>query len=278
MDRVASETPPKIWKLALLAWASAYSAFRRAPLLFVAVLISLAVIVPAAAIPAAVLAKVHLSGWLAGVGLTIAGMLIGLLRMALVGTALAPMAIAINRFVVLGETPTRAACFGNARWRLFAWWLIGFQIFNAIGQLPAMIYGAAGTFGLAVVALIATGVITLRSALLFPAIATDEPGGSVKERVELSWRQTDGVSLRLIFALLLAELPFLLVSLLVGQLATYVAAHWVPARLHALPLGVAGLIGAILAFAGLAVAVAVIAWVYLWVMDHPLTAKAATPE
>lgn len=145
--------------------------------------------------------------------LPIISIIAGIVQAAL----LAPLAIAVHRFVLLGEKTNRYPLEPkSSRYLRF----VGFSILVKILWLIPFIEDllpAARDYGLGVVTavLFTTLVIMLvRRAILFPAIAIDAPGAT--------WRKarldTKGSSWRVAFIFVLTGLPVLVINILLGRL------------------------------------------------------------
>ncbi len=138
---------------------------------------------------------------------------------ALVGSAIAtvimtPFGVAMHRRVVLSEVPSIgyfAALASRRSWR-FAGMAIALWI---VWMGPALV--AAGPDNLPLTAIFAVWVLAfpvlmMRVLLLFPAIAVDSPSASLAN----AWRDTHGMTWRLFFALFIANLPFIIVMMVVS--------------------------------------------------------------
>jgi hypothetical protein len=131
---------------------------------------------------------------------------------------LAPLAIAVHRFVLLGEQTDRYPLEPkSSRYRRFVGFAILIKILWLIpstieGLLPAVRDNnpdlAAGLGIIAFVLDIAVIIIVVRRAILFPAIAIDAPGATwSKARLD-----TKGSSWRVVFIFVLTALPVLVIK------------------------------------------------------------------
>jgi hypothetical protein len=123
---------------------------------------------------------------------------------------LAPVVIAVHRFVILGET-TRAYAFpvGNPGFLSFLGWFFALKIlaglpFDLLGLLQALGLSLGATsLGLAV-ALIAVAGVLLRLTILLPGLAVAAPGASAAHALA----DTKGHALRILAIFCLALLPW----------------------------------------------------------------------
>jgi hypothetical protein len=122
---------------------------------------------------------------------------------------LAPLAIVVHRYVLLGEVTTRYPLDPfNARYLRF----VGFAVLlKILWSLPTINQGyGVGALGLVISALfIIIVIVTVRRAILFPAIAIDAPGATWSN----ARRDTKGSSWRVAFIFVLVALPDVLLFL-----------------------------------------------------------------
>jgi hypothetical protein len=149
-----------------------------------------------------------------GAGLGVMNVIVGIIQSFL----LAPLAIAVHRYVLLGERATGYALDPSSpRYLRF----VGFAVLvNLLLLVPSVIItvappegdnvalGAAGGLA-AFVLFIVILIVVLRRAILFPAIAVDAPGASWSN----ARNDTKGNSWRVFFILLCTVIPVLVVSL-----------------------------------------------------------------
>jgi hypothetical protein len=196
---------PPIVDLAIAAWRYAFASFSRMPsVLGVAML--LVFIVNLVTLP---LMSVSSD---ASIGTEIVSLLIK----ALLAFLVTPVAIAVHRFVLLGEvTEHYAPSFSDQRFMRFFTFSIAFQVLTLIPATLmslAMKYGGiVGTpFGLAFFALLVFAVITsLRLLILFPAIAVDARGAHFRNAID----DTKGHTWSVLFVVVATALPAILVEL-----------------------------------------------------------------
>jgi hypothetical protein len=127
---------------------------------------------------------------------------------------LAPLAIAVHRFVLLGEKTNRYPLEPkSSRYLRFVGFAILVKILwlipSTIESLIPADSGLAGVVGIpAFVLVITVVIIVVRRAILFPAIAIDAPGATwSKARLD-----TKGSSWRVAFVFVLTALPILVIS------------------------------------------------------------------
>ncbi len=199
---------PGVFRTAGRAWRSTWDALLRMPLAFLVtalatVLLSLA------------LSSLGVSQALAQArhptpndpGRTAAVMaLASLCTLALQSLAVAPLAIAIHRFVLLGERSPLLPVVPLGRVLRFAGWLVALGV---AGSIPALLdlvpLPGATLVGFAV--LIVAIVVLMRLTLLFPAVAVQAPG----EPARLGWRETRWQFWRIFAALSVTGAPILLI-------------------------------------------------------------------
>ncbi len=249
--------PAGIGTFIALTWRSTARAMRRAPLVFAGCFVAMAAIGVGFGLLDGVIAKIPASSWVLRQADGAAQIAAALLKIALISLALAPVMVVVHRLVILDD---KAA---TGRVRLYAGWLFGFLFFWKMVQLPTLLFGDS-SFALGWLATGIVGAVLLRSALLFPALATDVPAASIKERVEESWRLATGHLRRLFLVWGGAALPLLLALMVLSRRAADAAA--------APKLGVAmvmAVLGAALTVVAVAISAAAVSWVYLWALDHP---------
>lgn len=126
---------------------------------------------------------------------------------------LAPLAIAVHRFVLLGEKANRYPFEPNgSRFARFAGFAILVKILWLIpNTIDTLIPNARVVTSILLIAII---IILLRRVILFPAIAVDAPGATWSK----AGLDTKGSSWRVAFVFVLTALPFLIVN---GLLALF---------------------------------------------------------
>jgi hypothetical protein len=206
-----AEKKPPVIETAVIAWRDAFRAIEVMPVVagtaFVIYLVMSLAIFAISANPYALIG----SRWLPIISLGA-----GIVQAVL----LAPLAIAVHRFVLLGEKTNRYPLEPkSSRYLRFVGfailvkilWLIPSTIRNSIPAARDNYPVLASVLGfVAFVLVIAVVIIIVRRAILFPAIAIDAPGATwSKARLD-----TKGSSWRVTFIFVLTALPFLVVDLL----------------------------------------------------------------
>lgn len=146
---------------------------------------------------------------------------------AIYGFALTPAAIAIHRHVLLGETAERYVLnLKNPRFRMFVAYS---AIFNLLVLVPMMIteivtdsYIVGAVIALSLVAC----AIYLATSILFPAIAVDAPGASVRNALQ------DIHFFRALLISIVAFLPILgttgvLIEIWLGEIPSKFTSDWI---------------------------------------------------
>ena len=113
---------------------------------------------------------------------------------------LAPVAVAVHRFVILGETTKGVISPLPAHTQLFAFWLLVLEAVRIAVSLPGALtaFGNAGGLIAGLIAFVGAGVaialvvVTVKLALMFPAIAIDSPDAGFLARARLSWQRSKG--------------------------------------------------------------------------------------
>jgi len=141
-----------------------------------------------------------------GPGLQFLGFVVGLAQ----GFLLTPIAIAVHRYVLLGElTGSYRLSPADPRFRRFFLFTVVIQALMAVpGMLMSVAGGASGVtafiVGLAAfVLLVVAAIVSLRTLILFPAIAVDAPGAEWNNALQ----DTKGHSWRVFFIVLLTAIP-----------------------------------------------------------------------
>ncbi|MBI3703245.1 MAG: hypothetical protein HY244_05165 [Rhizobiales bacterium] len=133
---------------------------------------------------------------------------------------IAPLAIAVHRYVLLGEVTTGYAIGSRPRYIRF----VGFAlVLNMLIMSPALIFmvlptlptgwgviGIGAVGGLVAFVLFAVFLMALRRTILFPAIAIDAPGATWTN----ARNDTKGNSWRVLFILICTAIPDLVISVL----------------------------------------------------------------
>jgi hypothetical protein len=195
------QTRPSIIGSAVTAWRDAFDAAGRMPVLFGIAMLGVLVlnVLSLPFIPAKPAEQ-------AGVGLQLLGFIVGLAQ----GFLLTPVAIAVHRYVLLGElTGSYQVNPADLRFRRFFMFTVVVQLLMAmpgvVMSFARISSGAtAAVIGfVALVLLVIGAVISLRTLILFPAIAVDAPGAEWNNAL----RDTKGHSWRVFFIVLVVAIP-----------------------------------------------------------------------
>ena len=205
---MASGDKPPIVGTAVAAWRDAFAAIAAMPVISGTTFVLMLIVsgVSAALLPVREAAE-------AGAALQLASAITSIIQAFL----LAPLAIAVHRYVLLGEISTGFAVEpSNPRYLRF----VGFAVvLNVLMVVPGIIFavlpadgpnmalGAVG-FLLAFVLFIVIAIVTLRRVILFPAIAIDATGaGWANAR-----NDTKGHTWRVFFIMVCVSIPVIAIS------------------------------------------------------------------
>lgn len=196
-------TPPGVFATAARAWGSTGSILARRPM---TVLIT-AVVVAAfswASTSFHVRGLKHAHGHADGLplGMTLASIATELAISFFQILLVAPLAIATHRLVLLPEHAPRHPFQPVKAALLFALWGAAFQASNSL-QYILGIFGGVDPLLVRLILLIVTIVATIRLALVFPAIAIEEPGAPATT----SWHSTKGRFWRTAAVLFVTAIP-----------------------------------------------------------------------
>jgi len=206
---MATSDKPPIFGLALQGWRYAFAALSRMP----GVLgVAMAIVLVSSAITLMLVpdSKEEAPGLFA----QLLGVLIGIVQ----GFFLTPVAIAVHRFVLLGEVTERYVLNpSEPRFKQFFIWTVIYQLMiSAPSLLLAGPAENAAALALSLPLFIIVTIVALRLIILFPAIAVDAPGTAWQNAVE----DTKGHAWRIFFIVVLVSIPMLAVllppSLLLG--------------------------------------------------------------
>ena len=205
---MATSDKPPIMDLAVQGWRYAFAALSRMP----GVLgVAMAIVLVASAIT---LMLVPDSKEAPSLFAQLLGLLVGVVQ----GFFLTPVAIAVHRFVLLGEvTQSYALNPSEPRFKQFFVWTVIYQLMVSAPSL--LLAGPAenvAATALSIPLFIIVIIAALRLIILFPAIAVDAPGTAWQNAVE----DTKGHAWRIFWIVVLVSLPMLAVllpaSLLLG--------------------------------------------------------------
>jgi hypothetical protein len=124
----------------------------------------------------------------------------------------APVAVAVHRFILLGETTGGIISLRPMHTRYFLAWLILIHMFVSL-PLVFQVTLPRGFAAFAMVALVTVaGMTTVRVSLIFPAIAIDASSQNWRERLATSLKQTSGHFWLIFMAGVLVAIPFAVIS------------------------------------------------------------------
>ena len=144
------------------------------------------------------------------------GLMLGLVQDAVWAFLLAPIVIAIHRFVILNEiAPTYIFSIGKPAFRMFVGWLFALEVFaglpfDLLGVLQTLNWSLLGSTLAVVAALIVVVWVLLRLTMLLPAIAVEAPGATPSRAIA----DTKGQTLRVLALFVLAILPWFAVEVI----------------------------------------------------------------
>lgn len=268
------ERPRPDWaRFVRLAWTSAFSALGRMPLLF----LSSAVLYVAFGIADhwfwSSLGSIF--DGLPAVFRSVAILLMALPELVIDAWLLAPVAVAVHRFVILEETSRGFSILRQTCVRSFAIWTFCVQlVLLIVGFITQR--GDSGFFHfLGYVALI---ILFARTLLIFPAIAIDVPSASVADRIEAGLSSSRGLFWSTVIGLVMAVLPLMLTEIApaLGE-ALIDSLHAMNPDWVAAPQFDGGFLTAILddflhpLITGVIAALA--SWLYLWAQEYPFQAR-----
>lgn len=217
---MASTSDIPIIETAIQAWRDAAAAREKMPMLFwtaIAILIALSIL------------HMLLGGW--GSFAFVVGVIFAVAQ----ALALTPLAIAVHRFILLGEAQDRYDFApGDPRFQKFFLFTIALEVLGAVPQIIAFLSALVAPFLAPIVLLIlgiAAAIVGVRTAILFPSIAVDAPGADWRNAMA----DAKGHSWRIFLVLFCVALPavvveFVLIAIfsLVWLLAAIVLALTVP--------------------------------------------------
>ena len=253
-ETATRSTRPAVFRTVGRAWRSTWSALVHMPLAFLltgAALLAVNVVLPFLESGAAVQAGGQ-------PGLAIQQVPAVLLGAVLQSLLLAPLAIAMHRFVLLGEWTELLPLAPLGRFLRFAGWLTAVNLAAGLPGLLAQsqLPGIKLAFFLLQ---ITAAVVTTRFVLVFPAVAVQPDGRAAR----LGWHETKWQFWRIITILVITSLPVFAVTLLVvAWLAGF------DFRPEALAQAIVGspmgrVASAALGTAGAALAAAAASWMFL---------------
>lgn len=178
---------------------------------------------------------------------------------------LSPVAVAVHRMILLREETPGLIAWNHPRiWNFFGWTL-ALELVLTIAALPPLAIPNASKL----LALIVFGVlgiiVSVRSLLIFPAVAVETPATNWKKRIEASWVSTRGLFwtllLSLFGAMLILYLPLLAIDAIYAVF--FFSSGELGLAAHIIRIG-NDLIDAVLEPFDVALAAAVASWCYMW--------------
>ena len=223
---------PKFWQIARRAWQSLFAALPRMALLFLITYVLLAGLniaidrLPAIlSIPARDTLKEAMTegrrleafGVLKAIGLDIAA---AILRAFII----APLAVAMHRFILLGET--RRFYFLSRLTLRFALWFLGLQsLVLLFGWLILFATGATGLVPMLTLLMAALVLFLMQTLQLFPSVAVEEPSQTVSGRIETALERAEQKFWLTLLGILLTLLPVILVQAIAVKAFAKLAEH-----------------------------------------------------
>jgi hypothetical protein len=144
-----------------------------------------------------------------------AGVVMGLLQVAIWAFLLTPFIIALHRFVILREIASAYTLpIDDPAFLTFFGWLFGLKVlvglpFDLLGALQVLSWSLRASTLAFAVALVAVAFVSLRLSILLPACAVDAPGATPSRTLA----DTKGEALRIFVLFFLALLPWLAVDI-----------------------------------------------------------------
>lgn len=272
------EVKPRLeWAMVVrLAWPSAIAAIRKMMPLFLSAAVLYAIFGIA---ERWILDRVlPVTDGLGDVARGFAAETIALPEIAANALLLAPVAVAVHRFVLLDEvspgfTVLRQPCLRN-----FVIWTFCVQL--ALNSVA--IFGIVADISIfPLLAWIALFALFGRTLLIFPAVAIEVPAASASGRIEASLTSSRGLFWTTIFAVIVSVLPLILVEYVPDIVAALMGRlHDMHPNLIAAPEFDVSLVSAVLddlAYPlGVAVLAAVASWIYLWTQGNLQAAPTLT--
>lgn len=123
---------------------------------------------------------------------------------------LACVAVAVHRFVLLNKSSSLLTALRHRYGWRFLLWMFGFTFCELLLALPVLLQRWLG-FAL----LVPMIILSTRVSLVFPAVAIEAPLSGWRERLVWSWQQTQGKVLSLTGAWILAELPLVVIMVVI---------------------------------------------------------------
>ena len=266
---------PTLWQTAKSAWSSLFQALlAMAPLFLIgfALMVGLNIAIerldPLLAIPTRDALKELLTGgrrlpWLdvsKAIGMDFA---VWLLRAIIA----APMAVAVHRFILLGEV--RRVYFLSRLSLRFARWVFVLQIpVIILSWLILFATGSTGLPSLLWLLMAALIVLLISTSQLLPGVAVDEPSETFSGRIETALERADNMLWRTTATFVLAFLPVILVQVTLVRAGAKLAEH--APLLVPISRAAAG-------FIAVTLSAALISWIYSYTAHRPRVQQPVRP-
>ena len=267
---------PKFWQTAKSAWRSLFQALRQmAPLFLIGFLlmgglnIAIERLTPLLAIPTRDALKEILTAgrrlpWLdvsKAIGMDFA---VWILRAIIA----APLAVAVHRFILLGEV--RRFYFLSRLSLKFARWVFLLEIpVIVLSWLILFATGATGLPSLLWLLMAALIVLLISTSQLLPGVAVEEPSETFSGRIETALERSETMLWRTTAAFVLAFLPVILVQVIAVRAGAKLAEH--APLLIPLARAAAG-------FIAVTLSAALISWIYSYTAHRPRVQQPVRPS
>jgi hypothetical protein len=193
----------------------------------------------------------------------------------------APVAVAMHRFVLLGQTTSSVLSFAPRHTKLFFLWAAALQlVYDTAQGISGLLYPHYfAVFRL--VAIVAVVIVSVHLAMIFPAVAIEDGTDDWQARINRSWRQMQGNSWLFIRAGIVTFLPVIIFWLVViiamlffGFIARGIMGTAEPFSL--LPRLWFSAVLAVVAIFSIALGAAVASWTYAWTRSNGQAQSAQT--
>ena len=191
---------------------------------------------------------------------------------------LAPVAVAVHRFVLLNETPSGWQKILHPRILRFAVWTFWLEVAAEVGDLC----GTAASSSVVKFAIFAIIVVVFaRTLLIFPDVAIDIPAANLEARFDTAWTRSRELFWAIFWSTIVAMVPIICVTLMPGLMTALLAAiDLLPLSMPSYRTAVCTVLEELFAGILMPLQVAVLAslasCVYLWRQEHPVAAVTPT--
>jgi hypothetical protein len=215
-----------------------------------------------------------LGSHLGRVGATVLSWLWAAISFLLDAWVLAPVAVAVHRMVLLREATLGFIAWNHPRiWRFLGWTLL-LELATDIVALPFFVIPEGPKLFASLVVGILVMIVSMRTLMIFPAVAVETPVTNWRDRIGTSWDATRGHFWRLTLALLGAFLMLYVPLLAVGGVVSFFVVFLGDIQAYSVFGIVTDLVLAALNPINIALGAAVASWFYMWLHqdhDHVLT-------